>query len=73
MRWVGKFFQFWYDFVVGDDWRVAAGVVTALAVGGVLVVADIGNDTSITLFSLAAIVAGLLIGLNSERRKHVTR
>jgi len=25
------FGAFWYDFVVGDDWRVAAGVVAALA------------------------------------------
>jgi hypothetical protein len=25
------FAAFWYDFVVGDDWRVAAGVVVALA------------------------------------------
>ncbi|MGI8702097.1 MAG: hypothetical protein ACR2JU_13000 [Nocardioidaceae bacterium] len=23
---------FWYDFVVGDDWRVAAGVVVALLI-----------------------------------------
>lgn len=23
---------FWYDFVVGDDWQVAAGIVLALAV-----------------------------------------
>lgn len=22
---------FWYDFVIGDDWRVALGVVIALA------------------------------------------
>jgi hypothetical protein len=25
------FALFWYDFVIGDDWRVAAGVVVALA------------------------------------------
>ena len=25
------FFLFWYDFIVGDDWRVAAGVTAALA------------------------------------------
>ncbi|MBC3840075.1 hypothetical protein GXW82_07355 [Streptacidiphilus sp. 4-A2] len=25
------FGRFWYDFVVGDDWRVALGVVLALA------------------------------------------
>jgi len=26
------FAHFWYDFVVGDDWRVAVGVVVALGV-----------------------------------------
>lgn len=26
------FGHFWYDVVVGDDWRVAVGVVVALAV-----------------------------------------
>lgn len=26
------FGAFWYDFVIGDDWRVAAGVVAMLAV-----------------------------------------
>jgi hypothetical protein len=26
------FGAFWYDFVVGDDWRVAVAVVLALAV-----------------------------------------
>jgi hypothetical protein len=26
------FGAFWYDFVVGDDWRVAAAVVAAFAV-----------------------------------------
>lgn len=25
------FLLFWYDFVVGDDWRVAVGVIAALA------------------------------------------
>jgi hypothetical protein len=26
------FARFWWDFVVGDDWRIAVGVVAALAV-----------------------------------------
>jgi len=25
------FLRFWYDFVVGDDWRVAVAVIVALA------------------------------------------
>ena len=28
---VKAFGRFWYDFIVGDDWRVALGVVFALA------------------------------------------
>jgi hypothetical protein len=30
------FGRFWYDFVVGDDWRVAVGVVATLAVTAAL-------------------------------------
>ena len=32
---------FWYDFVIGDDWRVAAAVVAALIVTALLVHAGI--------------------------------
>ncbi|MFJ2651594.1 COG4280 domain-containing protein [Streptomyces sp. NPDC087420] len=31
LRRARSFAHFWYDFVVGDDWRVAAGTVAALA------------------------------------------
>jgi hypothetical protein len=30
-RWLRGFAAFWWDFIVGDDWRVAAGVIAALA------------------------------------------
>lgn len=30
MAYVARFFRFWYDFIVGDDWSVAAGVLAAL-------------------------------------------
>jgi hypothetical protein len=36
MSYVVKFLRFWYEFVVGDDWRIAAGVVIALGVTAVL-------------------------------------
>lgn len=32
MHYVRSFFEFWYDFIVGDDWMVAAAVVVTLAV-----------------------------------------
>ena len=27
VRFIGGFLFFWYDFIIGDDWRVAAGVI----------------------------------------------
>jgi hypothetical protein len=32
-----RFARFWWDFVVGDDWRAAAGIVLAIAVTAALV------------------------------------
>ena len=37
-----SFARFWWDFVVGDDWRVAAGV--ALALGLTWLLAHRGAD-----------------------------
>ena len=36
MRFVRRFFAFWYDFIVGDDWTVAVGVAAALGVTALL-------------------------------------
>jgi hypothetical protein len=32
MKYVRAFGHFWWDFVVGDDWRAAAGVLIAIGV-----------------------------------------
>lgn len=32
MRYVKGFFAFWYDFIVGDAWEVAVGVVASLLI-----------------------------------------
>jgi hypothetical protein len=37
MKYVMAFFRFWYDFVVGDDWRLAVGVGVAMGATAVLV------------------------------------
>jgi len=31
MRHLTTFGKFWYDFIIGDDWRVALGVTAAIA------------------------------------------
>jgi len=37
MKQIRAFGLFWWDFVVGDDWRAAAGVVLSIAVTAILV------------------------------------
>jgi hypothetical protein len=36
MTWLLGFGKFWYDFIVGDDWRVAVGVIVGTAATALL-------------------------------------
>jgi hypothetical protein len=36
MTWLRRVGAFWYDFIVGDDWRLAVGVVGGLALTALL-------------------------------------
>ena len=36
MRFIRSFALFWWDFIVGDDWRVAAGIAIALCLTAAL-------------------------------------
>jgi len=36
-----RFAKFWWDFVVGDDWRVAAGIVVAFGLTALLAATSI--------------------------------
>ena len=33
MRFLRGFGQFWYDFIIGDDWKIAVAVLAVLAIG----------------------------------------
>jgi hypothetical protein len=59
MRYVVGFFRFWYEFIVGDDWLVAAGVVLALAVTWLLA----HNGVAAWWVMPAAVVALLVTSL----------
>jgi hypothetical protein len=37
VRYVVGFLRFWYDFIVGDDWRIALSVAVAIGLTAVLV------------------------------------
>jgi hypothetical protein len=56
VRRIRAFGHFWWDFVVGDDWRAAAGVLLALGVTAALVAADV-NAWWLMPAAVAAVLA----------------
>jgi hypothetical protein len=56
MRYVVAFGRFWYDFVVGDDWRIAAGVAVVLGAGAAFVAAGAVSSHALAPALAAAIV-----------------
>ncbi|MBV9043350.1 MAG: hypothetical protein JOZ68_20345 [Acidimicrobiia bacterium] len=57
MNRIRAFGRFWYDFVVGDDWRVALGVVIAFGLTAILAAAGLP-----TWWLLPLLVAVILAG-----------
>jgi hypothetical protein len=41
MKRLQAFGMFWWDFVVGDDWRAALGIVVAIAATAILAAFDV--------------------------------
>jgi hypothetical protein len=60
---VRAFGHFWYDFIVGDDWKIAASVVVALALLAVATVNHWFGDAGLALLGAAFIVVGFVISL----------
>jgi hypothetical protein len=64
--WIRAFGQFWYGFIIGDDWTVAAAVVAALlAVWGLV-------DAGVVAWWLLPLVVIMSIGASIWRleRRH---
>lgn len=59
---IKAFGAFWYDFIVGDDWRVAVGVVVAFAVTWTL-----SRTTTIALWWIVPIVVMALLPVSLYR------
>ncbi len=56
MRRIEAFLRFLWDFVVGDDWRIAAGVVVALGVTALIA------GTSVAAWWVLPLAVALLLG-----------
>jgi hypothetical protein len=61
VKYVKSFGRFWWDFVVGDDWRAAAGLALALALTWLL------ERSGISAWWLLPITVGLVLAESVRR------
>jgi hypothetical protein len=63
IRYLKAFGRFWYDFVVGEDWRIAAGVVVTLAAGALALRAELFSDSLLAVLVATAIVSVVVVSV----------
>jgi hypothetical protein len=65
------FLGFWYDFIVGDAWEIALGVIIVLTLGAALLRTNSVDQEIVPLLvaaSIWAIVAGSIHARNRPQR-----
>jgi hypothetical protein len=55
-----RFALFWYDFVIGDDWMMAAGVVVALVITSAAACMGVVDWLWLPLLVMIVLAASLL-------------
>jgi len=60
LSWLAGFAKFWYRFIVGDDWTLAAAVIVALAVTDLLLRNGISAWWLVPLVVVGAVGVSLL-------------
>jgi hypothetical protein len=73
VRFARGFLRFWWDFIAGDDWRIAAGVVIVLAAGALLVARTAAPDglvAALTALGIVVVAVGSIAtsALRARRR-----
>jgi hypothetical protein len=61
LRWLTAFGRFWYDFIIGDDWTIAATVAVSLVATWLLHIAGVNA------WWLLPVAAAGIVGLSLRR------
>ena len=69
MKFIRGFGRFWYDFLIGDDWKIAAAVGTMLAVGAVVLIAFDPPDKVFTSAMAAGIMVAFVVAMKIDTAK----
>jgi hypothetical protein len=56
VRFIKGFGKFWYDFIVGDDWKVAAAVVLGLSLTAGAMLSGVLRGPALTVAGGSALV-----------------
>jgi hypothetical protein len=73
VKYVKAFGQFWYDFIIGDDWKIAVAVVLALTLTVGLLKADLLGDNGLAVLGGIAIVLFFAASLAIDVRRKKPR
>jgi hypothetical protein len=68
VRAVGGFLRFWFDFIVGDDWRIAVGVAVLVGAAGWLVHDGVVGTSAIAIGVPVVLVAVVAASVVREAR-----
>jgi hypothetical protein len=71
MRYVRGFFRFLYDFIVGDAWEIAAGIVAVLVVGVLALRSGAVTPDVLPVVMGGAIVLVVALSLLWEARRRI--
>ncbi|MEV6981991.1 hypothetical protein AB0M95_12125 [Sphaerisporangium sp. NPDC051017] len=63
MKFLKGFVMFWYDFIIGDDWKIAAAVVAALALTVLAMTAGILSGTALVIVGAVALFAFFTVSM----------
>jgi len=69
MTFLKAFGLFWYDFIIGDDWKIAAYVVVALALVAILAVNDVLDDGATVIVGTVLTMAFFALGVRYDARR----
>ena len=61
LRWLQGFGRFWYGFIIGDDWTIAATVAVALLVTWLL------HTAAVAAWWLPPMAAVVVVGVSLHR------
>ena len=69
MRILTEFGKFWYELLVGDDWKIAVSVVIALTLAALLLTQTGASDSVVAVVGGALVVAGFCVSLILDVRR----